>query len=229
MFILTDSRVSGKQTKALMCLGYAVIRLPSFRGLYSPVSSHPDMLTAKLKDGSLLITEEYYNSEKSFFDSLGARLTLTDERLSPEYPNDVLFDALSVNGTVFGKKGCVSKHILYDCNLFVPVNQGYARCSVAMLSDACAVTADVGLCTALSEHGINTLLIRSGHIVLEGYDTGFIGGAGGRLPDGQYVFFGDILSHPDGKMILDFAHENKISAVSLSDEPLSDHGGIVAI
>ncbi len=227
--VLTDNRVSGKCTEALLTLGYAAVRLPSFKGLSSPVASHPDMLCMKLRDGSLLITEEYYFSEKNFFDKLGVPVRTTEEKLVPEYPGDILFDALAVNGRVYGKKGFVSRYILRENEVLVPVRQGYARCSVAMLSERCAVTSDRGLASVLSEDGISVLLIRSGYIRLDGYNTGFIGGAGGRLRGGVYCFFGDLMGHPDGKAILVFAADNKISAVSLSDEPLSDYGGLVLL
>jgi hypothetical protein len=98
-----------------------------------------------------------------------------------------------------------------------------------MLSDRVAVTADRGLADALRRSGVAVLDIRPGHIALPGYDYGFIGGAGGRLPDGTYVFFGDLTSHPDGEAIRRFAEEQKISAVSLSDEPICDRGGILCL
>ena len=98
-----------------------------------------------------------------------------------------------------------------------------------LLSENCAVTADKGLYNALSSRGCDVLLIRPGHIALDGYDTGFIGGAGGCFGDGIYCFFGDILSHPDGAEIVGFAKKHKIKAVSLSDEPLSDHGGFIVL
>lgn len=224
--VLIDNRVSGRCIEALSALGYAVIRLPSFWGLPAPVSGHPDLLCARLDDGSLLITEEYYLAERSFFDGLGIAITRTEEKLRPVYPRDVLFDALTAGGRVYGKEGCVSRLLLRGCREFVPVRQGYARCSAAMLSEECAVTADHGLASALSARGIEVLTVRPGHILLDGYDTGFIGGAGGRLGKGLYVFFGDLSGHPDGEAIRAFAAEHKINAVSLSDEPLRDYGGI---
>lgn len=227
--ILTDNRVSGKCTEGLQFLGCAVIRLPSFWGLQPPVSSHPDMLFFRLRDGRLVTTREYHDANRVFFGTLPAEFTLTDEKLRPEYPSDVLFDALSVGGTVYGREDSVSRLILDDADGFVPVKQGYARCSVALLSENCAVTADKGLYNALSSRGCDVLLIRPGHIALDGYDTGFIGGAGGCFGDGMYCFFGDILSHPDGAEIVGFAKKHKIKAVSLSDEPLSDHGGFIVL
>lgn len=227
--ILTDNRVSGKCIEGFCALGCAVIRLPSFWGLQTPVSSHPDMLMARLRDGRLITTREYYDENRAFFEALPVKISVTDEVLRPDYPRDVLFDALTVGGRVYGKHGFVSSELLHCADEFVSVKQGYARCSVAMLTEDSAVTADPGLAEALSAHGCEVLLIRPGHIRLSGYDTGFIGGAGGYLGGGVYCFFGDVLSHPDGEEIVRFAEKHKIKAVSLSDEPLSDHGGFIVL
>ena len=98
-----------------------------------------------------------------------------------------------------------------------------------MLSESCAVTADRGIAMALKNNGIDVLVIRSGYIELKGYDSGFIGGAGAALGGGVYGFFGDLYTHPDGKAIAEFADKHKIKAVSLSDEPLSDNGGLLIL
>ena len=66
-------------------------------------------------------------------------------------------------------------------------------------------------------------------IELKGYGSGFIGGAGALIESGVYGFFGDLFSHPDGDMIAEFASRHKIKAVSLSDEPLSDNGGLLIL
>ncbi len=210
-------------------MGIRTVAIPPEKRLPDPVCGHPDLVTAKLSDGSLLMTRVYYEETRPFWETLGAAVTLTDETLGASYPRDVLFDALPVGSTLYGKENAVSQTLRAAYPRFVSVKQGYTRCSVAMLSETAAVTADLGLAKALARDGIEVLTIRPGYILLPGYDCGFIGGAGGRLTDGVYAFFGDLLSHPDGEAILRFCEEQKISAVSLSDEPLSDHGGILVM
>ncbi len=227
--VLTDKGVSDRCSKTLAVLDCVVVRLPSFEGLSAPVSSHPDMLIARLSDKELITDRRFFDKARDILSPLPVKWVFSSVNLSPSYPNEVLFDALAVGNTLYGKEGSVCPELLCAYSRFVPVRQGYARCSVAMLSDKCAVTSDIGLCEALTADGIDTLLISSGHIRLDGYDTGFIGGAGGRLSEDKYVFFGDIKSHPDGEDIIAFAREHKISAVSLSDEELHDHGGIILI
>lgn len=228
MRILVDNKMSDSCRSALGGYG-EVICLPSWGGLPSPIASHPDILFYPLQDGTVLVGREYYYKNKMFFDSVGANFVLCDKTPEGQYPHDILFDALGINDTLYGKEGFASEELVKVYERFVSVKQGYTRCSVAMLSDSCAVTSDRGISEALKKDGISVLDIRPGHIRLEGYGSGFIGGAGGRIKEGLYLFFGDIMSHPDGKAIVQFASEHKIKAVSLSDEPLSDNGGLLVV
>ncbi len=228
MKILVDNRISKACKTALETYGN-VISVPSWNKLPPTIASHPDILFYRLPEGKVLIGREYYCLNKPFFDDIGADFITCGKTPSGEYPHDILLDALGVKDTLYGKEGFVSNELIRSFSKFVPVKQGYARCSVAMLSDSCAVTADRGISAALKKDGISVLDIRPGNIRLDGYDTGFIGGAGGRLKDGLYCFFGSLTSHPDGEAIIQFASEHKIKAVSLSDEPLSDNGGLLVI
>lgn len=228
MKILVDAKMSDKVRNSLSSYG-EVISLPKWKGLSEPVSSHPDMLFYPLPDGKILVGRDYYNENRGFFEALNADFVLDEKTPSGEYPFDVRFDCLGVNGVLYGKDGFVSEGIAEQYQSFVSVNQGYTRCSVAMLSDSCAVTSDQGIASALRKNGIDVLTVRPGNIELKGYDSGFIGGAGALLSDGVYGFFGDLLSHPDGDMIAEFAARHKIKAVSLSDEPLSDNGGLLIL
>lgn len=229
--VLTDFRVSGKCVSGLEALGFAVIRLPSFWAISEPVSAHPDMLVYKLSDdgSELLLHRDYYECAKDVLSSLGVKIKLTSEPVGDVYPNDILLNGLRVKDTVYARKASISRYISSGAARVVDVRQGYAACSVSMLSDTAAVTADKSMKSALEANGITVLLIRPGYIVLDGYDYGFIGGCGGRIGRDRYAFFGNIDLHPDGDIIKDFAASNGVSIVSLSDEPLHDHGGMVVI
>ncbi len=206
-----------------------VLAVPEWEGLPSPVSSHPDMLFYPLPSGKILVGRDYYEKNESFLSALGDCFLLSERSPRGKYPSDILFDCLGAGDTLYGKEGCVAEEITGYYPHFVHVSQGYTRCSTAMLGKRCAVTADRGISAALKKGGIEVLDIRPGHIRLEGYGCGFIGGAGAMLGDGVYGFFGDLLSHPDGERIEKFASKHKIKAVSLSDEPLSDNGGLLII
>lgn len=227
--VLCDPYLSDECKSNMCSMGYSVLEIPVYNKLPRQIASHPDILIFKLNDGSLLMGDEYYRAFSEFYDSLGVKI-VTD-RLSPcgEYPSDVLFDALAVGDTLYGKKGAVSEQLVKKYPRFVPVNQGYTRCSVAMINECSAVTADNGIFSALKKDGISVLKIRAGNIGLDGYNYGFIGGAGGKLVADTYCFFGNLNSHPDGEAIYSFAEEKKIKAVSLSGGPLCDHGSLIVL
>jgi hypothetical protein len=227
--VLVDPKLCEVSKNNLRALGYEVKEIPPFKRLPDQICGHPDILLFKMSDGKLLMGEEYYRENSEFYDSLG--IDIITDPISPcgEYPSDVRFDALSVNNTLYGKAGAVSEILIRRYSRFVHVSQGYTRCSVALISDSGAITADTGISRALKKDGVDVLDISAGHICLNGYDYGFIGGAGGRLDAETYCFFGDLDTHPDGKRIKSFLRQKKINAVSLSGGPLCDHGSFLVI
>lgn len=225
--LLVSSDMSKKCVDALKGMGYCVMAVPSFSVLSKPVMSHPDMLMHYV-NGKLILSEDYYNSNKEFFDGLGVLICTDDVKMKEEYPFDIAFDALGVGKVLYGKENFVSTVLKNEFERFVSVKQGYTRCSVLYHESGCAITSDEGIAKALIKDGIRVLRISEHGIALEGYNCGFIGGASG-VCDETVFFFGDVMTHPCGEMIMTFLKQNKIKAVSLSDEPLSDYGGFICI
>jgi len=199
-----------------------IIKLPPFGLLPPPVASHADMLMYRLRD-SLLIHRRYYEAHADLFS--GISVTLTNEVISDRYPHDILLNALNLNGTVYGKSDYISELIKSDAVKTVDIRQGYARCSVCKVSDRAVITADRGIAERVSA---DVLLIRAGHISLNGYGYGFIGGASVTI-GGKLLFFGDVTRHPDYTGIVRFAKTHDTEIISLSDEILYDYGSMVII
>ena len=76
---------------------------------------------------------------------------------------------------------------------------------------------------------IDVLKISAGHIMLDGYDYGFIGGCCGKISSGAIAFCGDLKTHPDSDNICGFLGNYGIKAVSLGSGQLYDTGGILPI
>ncbi len=228
-YIFIDNRVSDGVTRALTLRHAAVIRLPSFWRLPAPVAAHADMLLFRLESGELLTFREYYSLNAGVLDASGARFAFTDEIPGDTYPRDVLLDALPFRGTLFGHPTGTSRILKNGFSGFVPVRQGYARCSVASVGDGIFITSDDGIRRALEEKGADVLPVSPGGIQLPGYDTGFIGGAGTLLPDGEYLFFGDITAHPDVRKIEDFLISRGVRFSFIPGEALTDFGGAVCL
>ncbi|MBQ8135170.1 MAG: hypothetical protein IJ192_12325 [Clostridia bacterium] len=108
-------------------------------------------------------------------------------------------------------------------------NQSYAKCSTAIVSENAVITADSSIFRVCRENDIDVLKISHGHIALEGYDYGFIGGTCGLINKNTLVFSGNIGLHKDYENIKAFASNYNVDIISLGKEPLYDIGGILPI
>ena len=112
----------------------------------------------------------------------------------------------------------------------IHVNQGYAKCSCAVIADNALITADNGIYNSLSEYKIDVLKIRQGRVALDGADYGFIGGASGLdITNGKRTIFftGDIKTHPDYLRIKAFCQKHDTAIISLTENKLTDIGGLL--
>jgi hypothetical protein len=177
-----------------------------------------------------LCTKEYYFQAKDIFEqinALGYTPIFTDEIHGKDYPSDVLFNALPLKKHIYGLSAALSRELTKLAQKngmeIINVRQGYTKCSVCKVTEFAIITADWGIAKEAQARGVDVLKIQVGHVRLDGYDCGFIGGASGA--DEKSVFFcGDILSHPDGEAIKTFCRKHGKECISLSNEPLFDVG-----
>src|SRR5690606_21807117 len=112
---------------------------------------------------------------------------------------------------------------------FVDVKQGYSKCSMAVIDERAIITADYPIYKELSKRGIDVLLIQPGHIVLEGYSYGFIGGATGNLSKDVIMISGSMKEHPDKLKIENFIKRYNKEIYWLSHEKIIDIGTIITL
>ncbi len=234
MKVITDSRIPMSAKEKLIRDGFDIIELPLWNRLAPPVSGHPDMLLF-FADNKIITHRGYSELASKQISKLigqGFEIILSDEKISDKYPNDILFNCVEFENAIFGNEKHTSKHIIEYAisrsKRFVSVKQGYAKCSVAKISENAAITADKSLYKAMIKNGIDVLLISPGGVTLEGYDYGFIGGATGGCCDKIY-FIGDPLLHPDGAAMINFCEKHKKSPIALSSEKLFDGGSLLFI
>ena len=235
MYVITDHKIYSSSLSSLVNRGFIPILMPSCDHLQQGISSHTDMLIFIGFD-KLFCHRSYYEANRSIIDRIlsisNLSLSLSDESLSENYPNDVLFNAIKIGDKLICNKKTVSQHILEaadsnGCDI-IHVPQGYTKCSVCAVTDNAIITSDKAIHTACSALGIDSLLITVGNISLPPYDYGFIGGASGAYLDKVY-FCGDLSSHPDGAKISDFCKLHGKEAVSLSKDNLQDVGSLFFI
>lgn len=201
--------------------------------LDKPVASHADMQILCIGD-KIIVTRSVYEKNASLRDALDARhVVFAKNEHGREYPNDVGLNALYFCGALYAKQASLDPVVLKLCDEMhidiVNVRQGYTKCSTLALDNA-IVTSDNGIAKAAKERGADVLLISNGHIKLDGYDYGFIGGASYYDRDADKIcFFGDIERHPDGARIRDFTLAHGVELECLDDDMLTDYGGAVII
>lgn len=232
--VLASSALSLSCDEKLRELGFEPIIMPPYKRLQSGVSSHPDMLVFFWGD-KYFCTKEYYSEAQEIFkkiNALGYSPILCDETPSEKYPNDIIFNALPLGNLIFGLENNLSNALKSEAAIMgkkiVDVKQGYTKCSVAKISENAIITADTGIAKTATAHGIDVLNVSEAHVFLDGYNTGFIGGACGAFQDNIY-FCGNLYTHPDGKKIEDFCKRHSKTCISLSNGPLFDVGSLFFI
>jgi hypothetical protein len=143
-----------------------------------------------------------------------------------EYPEDCLLNcAVSDKWVIAHKKNPLFKN---SNKSFIGVNQGYAKCSTVCVSDNAIITADPSVYDCAIKNGISALKVRPSFVKLDGYDTGFLGGASGST-ESEVLFCGDLDTHPDAESIRAFCAEHKRCAVSLGKGALYDYGTLTVL
>ena len=111
----------------------------------------------------------------------------------------------------------------------ITVNQGYTKCSTVVLGNDNFITEDEGIYQALIENGKNCLLIEKGHVKLDGYEYGFIGGAAVFMEQEKVILLlGNIKTDKINNNIIEFCKNAKIKIENIAGS-LTDFGGAVII
>ena len=210
---------------------FDVLTVPPDRLLQKPVRCHADMIVAVAGNYAVLpesFAREYEWFTKHLSERCGLQIILSNSVRGAEYPRDISLNVLICKNHAFSLKKHTSACLIavldgLGCT-HVNVRQGYAACST-LSCDGFMITADPSIEKAARSVGIDVLKISEGHIRLDGYGTGFIGGASGVCGNKIY-FLGNIMLHPDGEKIREYANAHGYGIVCLSDGELCDLGGI---
>lgn len=204
--------------------------LPSYecKNVDKAISFHPDVSVLKVGN-SLVCAPCVYDYYKEKLAPFGKNCVKGNTGLDTHYPKDCAYNiAITENSAIF-KKGIIDdvaeKMIENEGFSKIYVNQGYAKCSCAVLKNA-VITADNSIFEACKAKNIKSLKITEGHVALKPYDYGFLGGATGYFNETMF-FFGDICAHPDYLLIEEFLKSENIKIKYIKNFPLTDIGTII--
>lgn len=216
--------------RALKQRGVEIITVPPSPLLPCPVAHHADMLCCHAGWDTVVTCDRAVGEKLGRY---GITAVMSDAMPGDKYPSDCILNCLVLEHIAVGRRASLDSRLLAALEgrgiKLIDVRQGYSRCSVAVVDEYSLITADTGISAALIAEGYDVLLIRPGGIILEGYDTGFIGGCCGKTAADRMLFCGNPATHPDGERILEFLSSKGVRAEASHDGMLTDFGGFIPL
>lgn len=237
MLIIHDSRLPDEYIDVLKgkvpCSIWHPFDNPAESEVYSSILSHPDIYFFQADNNTLIHAPGVAESLLQELSNSGVNLIEGEASPCGTYPRTVRYNAVRLGDAVFHNLRCTDPVILEKVRQMglkaVHVAQGYTRCSVLIVNDRAIVTHDPGISRAAEKEGLDVLLVEPGHVFLPYEEYGFLGGAGGKIPEGPVVLLGDLTSHPGAALIKDFFNRQGVGLIEVKGKGLYDAGSLMIL
>lgn len=231
---VVDCRAGQKIISSLEALGVELIKAKIHPGVYEAISCHPDIMIHHIGRNRILYAPGTNIELLCSLSSHGFELIKGQTSLSGKYPGDIAYNAARIGNFAFHNlkyTDPVLKNELFKEEIeLIHINQGYAKCSICIVSHNSIITSDVGIARIAEKHGIESFLLECDNgIVLPGLDYGFIGGSTGLLDKNKLAVAGDFYRLPAADNIEKFVNGKGINIISLSNEKIVDIGSIIPL
>ena len=198
---------------------FNVIKLKLSDDVYPEIAGHSDIFYCKINE-KIICSPNAKFIDKNFI--------IGNLPVKRKYPKDVMYNVCQIGDILVANK-YTDKKILDNWNSdIVIVNQGYTKCSIALIGKNSCITSDRGIYDKLSKKGINVNIIEEENISLldDSQMNGFIGGATFTF-DNKFVLFGDFskLKKKNQKIILE--NLNDLELVDFKNLDIKDYGGAI--
>nr|WP_143290250.1 MULTISPECIES: hypothetical protein [Caloramator] len=231
--VVCDGRINSDVEYNLREMGIKIIKTNKQKLLYEAVSYHPDILFHHLGGDKIVIAP---NVDDKFYYALedeGFNLILGKDKIEGIYPKDVLYNVARLKDVAILNIRYTDEVLLDELikrNIkLIDVKQGYAKCSVCIVSEDAIITSDRGIYKKALQNSINSLLIKPGYIDLFELNYGFIGGCTGFISNDTIAFYGEVESHPEGTEIKNFLNKFEKKHQNLSKGKLIDYGTLIPL
>lgn len=230
---IVDGRIDSEIENNLKKLGLEVIKTIKCNEVDESISYHPDIVIHPVNHNTLVIAPNVFHYYKDILKDKGINIIRGEKKLNCKYPNDIAYNVGRLSNIAihnFKYTDEVLKYYLKRENLkFINVNQGYTKCSLAIVKDRVGITSDFPMYKKLTELGYEILLIEPGNILLKGQNYGFIGGTNGNLSNEESIISGILKEHPNESEILNFFEKNNVKLKFLSNKKIMDIGTIITL
>lgn len=231
--VVVDGRIDKEIENNLKKLGLKIIKTIECKDVDKSIAYHPDIVMHPINHNTLMIAPNVFDYYEDAFKYTNIKLIKGEAILNCKYPGDIAYNVGRLKNFAihnFKYTDEKLKYYLTKENLeFINVNQGYSKCSMAIVGENSAITSDYPIYEKLTKIGFDILLIEPGHILLEGQNYGFIGGTCGNISTNLAVISGMLEDHPSQEEILDFYKKNKIELITLSNNKILDIGTIISL
>ncbi|WP_251860950.1 DUF6873 family GME fold protein [Clostridium sp. Marseille-Q2269] len=228
---LVDSRISNEEKDNLEKKNIRVIGCPCSNVLYPAVCGHPDMLLNVIDNKNIVLHKDMNKNFVEYLGTLGINILKSAKSLQDKYPNDIILNALNLENIFMHKLNNTDPNLLslVKHKKLLNINQGYSKCSTAVVSQNAIITNDLKIGEILKDNDIDILLLPPGDILLPGLDYGFIGGTCGLIDNNALAFYGNLTLYKYGDKVLKFLKKHNVKPVFLSNDKLIDRGSIFCI
>ena len=228
--VLTDYRISKDSVNSLQAMGIEVLKTAKLNTVGNNICGHTDVQIHHFGKGRFVCAPEAYDYYKSILPY--AEIIKGSKRLSEKYPADVPYNAAAFGEYLICSTACTAIEILSEYlslnRKILNVKQGYAKCSICVVSSNAIITSDKGIYKIAKSNGIDVLLIEPGYIELYGM-SGFIGGASGLIAPDMLAVNGNIKTHVSCDDIISFCKNYGVDVVSLNNGNIVDIGSIIPL
>lgn len=206
-------------------LGHKIMIIEMTDITYRPVSSHPDIYMCSMGPGRPV----YFGCP---------------DKIGSKYPDNIIYNAACTGKYFIHNTKYTEPELLAFTNKnyfaeisgsysgkthesleIIDVPQGYTKCNTLIVDENSIITSDVGIYNSCYSK-LDILLIKTGHIILQNFNYGFIGGASGRIGD-TIIFNGNLEQHPDYEKITAFIESRNFKIKYFTEYPLEDIGSII--
>ncbi len=189
------------------------------------ICTHPDLVLTVMED-LIILDENIDPTVPEKLDQLDIPYVSASSKLSPDYPNDIAYNIVTTKEVLIHNleytNPLLALHSKYTNKHLIQVKQGYTKCSTVVVDQHHLITSDRGIYDNVKDY-MEVLLIQPGHVELEGFEFGFLGGASATLDD-TVVFHGDLSKHPDYQEIVSFIESARKKVLYFHEFPLTDIG-----
>lgn len=229
--LIVSNKISNSIKDLLKKYNIKVVASKNHPNLDKYIADHPDLSIHPVNSKKFIVAKELYDYYKDELKDFDIELIPSYNEILSKYPKDCLLNV--------GRIGSSYIHNNYtDIRLedelennkinHIFVKQGYSKCSTLDLNYDTIITQDKGIHKAVKNSGYNSYLIEPGDILLEGYNTGFIGGVGGLISKNKMLLSGNPKTYTYGDKLINILEEYEIEPI-FPDLCFTDIGSIIPI